>query len=55
MRRCPGGAREKLFEAYARDNGSEVACTPPTEFKAYVIREIERYRHVLPPLGIQMD
>lgn len=49
------GAREKSFEAYARDNGSEVVCTPPPEFKAYVVSEIERYRHVLPALGIQMD
>jgi tripartite-type tricarboxylate transporter receptor subunit TctC len=49
------GAREKSFEAYARDNGSEVVCLPPTEFKAYVTSEIERYRRVLPPLGIQVD
>jgi tripartite-type tricarboxylate transporter receptor subunit TctC len=49
------GAREKSFEAYARDNGSEVVCTPPPEFKAYVVSEIERYRRVLPPLGIQVD
>jgi tripartite-type tricarboxylate transporter receptor subunit TctC len=49
------GAREKSFETYARDNGSEVVCLPPPEFKAYVVSEIERYRRVLPPLGIQVD
>ena len=41
------GARENL-ETYARDNGSEVICAPPPEFKAYVVSEIERYRRVLP-------
>lgn len=49
------GAREKSFEAYARDNGSEVVSLPPAEFSAYVVSEIERYRRVLPPLGIQVD
>jgi len=49
------GAREKTFEIYARDNGSEVVCLPPAEFSAYVASEIERYRRVLPPLGIQVD
>lgn len=49
------GAHATSFEAYARDNGSEVVCLPPAEFKAYVASEIERYRRVLPPLGIQMD
>lgn len=49
------GAREKSFETYARDNGSEVVCLPPVEFSAYVASEIERYRRVLPPLGIQVD
>ncbi|GEP55713.1 Bug family tripartite tricarboxylate transporter substrate binding protein [Reyranella soli] len=49
------GAQEKSFQTYARDNGSEVVCLPPAEFKAYVVSEIERYRRVLPPLGIQVD
>jgi tripartite-type tricarboxylate transporter receptor subunit TctC len=49
------GAREKSFEAFSRDNGSEVVCLPPAEFRAYVVSEIERYRRVLPPLGIQVD
>ena len=43
-RRCPKGAREKSFETYARDNGSEIVCLPPAEFSAYVASEIERYK-----------
>jgi tripartite-type tricarboxylate transporter receptor subunit TctC len=49
------GAREKTFETFARDNGSEVVCLPPSEFTAYVTSEIELYRRLLPPLGIQVD
>jgi tripartite-type tricarboxylate transporter receptor subunit TctC len=49
------GARDKAFETYTRDNGGEVVCLPPAEFRAYVVSEIERYRRLLPPLGIQMD
>lgn len=49
------GAREKSFETYTRDNGGEVVCLPPAEFTAYVASEIERYRQLLPPLGIQVD
>jgi tripartite-type tricarboxylate transporter receptor subunit TctC len=48
-------AHEKSFEKYTRDNGSEVVCDPPAQFAAYVASEIERYRKVLPPLGIQID
>ena len=36
-------------------NGSEVEAMPPGPFKAYVTSEIERYRKLLPPLGIQMN
>jgi tripartite-type tricarboxylate transporter receptor subunit TctC len=49
------GAREKSFETFARDNGSEVVCLPPSKFKAYVASEIARYQRLLPPLGIQVD
>ena len=49
------GAREKSFETYTRDNGGEVVCLPPDQFKAYVVSEIDRYRRLLPPLGIQVD
>jgi tripartite-type tricarboxylate transporter receptor subunit TctC len=48
-------AHEKSFETYSRDNGSEIVGLPPAEFAAYVASEIERYRKVLPPLGIQID
>lgn len=48
-------AREKIFETYLRDSGSELVGTPPAEFHAYVVSEIERYKKVLPPLGIQLD
>jgi tripartite-type tricarboxylate transporter receptor subunit TctC len=49
------GALEKSFETYTRDNGGEVVCLPPAEFKAYVESEIARYQRLLPPLGIQVD
>jgi tripartite-type tricarboxylate transporter receptor subunit TctC len=48
-------AREKVFETYLRDSGSELVGLPPAEFHAYIASEIERYRKVLPPLGIQLD
>lgn len=48
-------AREKIFETYLRDSGGELVGTPPAEFHAYVVSEIERYKKVLPPLGIQLD
>ena len=48
-------AHEKSFETYSHDNGSEVVGLPPAEFAAYVASEIDRYKKVLPPLGIQID
>jgi tripartite-type tricarboxylate transporter receptor subunit TctC len=48
-------AREKSFADFSQDNGSELVGLPPAEFAAYVASEIERYRKVLPPLGIQID
>ncbi len=48
-------AREKLFVDFTRDNGSELVGMPPAEFRAYVVSEIERYKKVLPPLGIQIE
>ena len=48
-------AHEKSFETYTRDNGGEIVGLPPPEFAAYVASEIERYKKVLPPLGIQID
>ncbi len=48
-------AREKAFADFTRDNGSEIVGTPPAEFRAYVVSEIERYKKLLPPLGIQIE
>jgi tripartite-type tricarboxylate transporter receptor subunit TctC len=48
-------AHEKSFETYSRDNGSEIVGLPPAAFAAYIASEIERYKKVLPPLGIQID
>lgn len=39
---------------YTRDNGGEPATMTPDAFKAYVTSEIERYRKLLPPLGIEI-
>jgi tripartite-type tricarboxylate transporter receptor subunit TctC len=46
---------EKSFETYTTNNGSEIVCEPPAQFAVYVTSEIERYRKMLPPLGIQID
>ncbi len=48
-------AHEKSFETFTSDNGAEIVGLPPADFAAYVASEIERYRKVLPPLGIQID
>jgi tripartite-type tricarboxylate transporter receptor subunit TctC len=48
-------AHEQSFEAYTTNNGGEIVCEPPAQFAAYIAGEIERYRKVLPPLGIQID
>ena len=48
-------ARTPSFETFTRDGGGELVLMPPDEFARYVISEIERYRQLLPALGIQMD
>jgi tripartite-type tricarboxylate transporter receptor subunit TctC len=48
-------ARENSFVEFTRNNGSEIVGVPPAEFRAYVVSEIERYKKVLPPLGIQIE
>jgi len=48
-------AHEKSFETFTSDNGAEIVGLPPAEFAAYVASEIERYKKVLLPLGIQID
>jgi tripartite-type tricarboxylate transporter receptor subunit TctC len=48
-------ARAPSFEAYTHDGGGELVLMPPDQFARYVAREIDRYRQLLPALGIQMD
>lgn len=48
-------AREPGFAAQLKAIGSEPWVMPPAEFKAYLQAEIQTFRRVLPPLGIQMD
>lgn len=48
-------AQTPVMQNNARDNGSEVRLMEPAPFKAYVTSEIERYRRVLPPLGIELN
>jgi tripartite-type tricarboxylate transporter receptor subunit TctC len=48
-------ARTPAVMNFSRDNASEVELMPPEPFKAYVKSEIERYRRVLPPLGIELN
>jgi tripartite-type tricarboxylate transporter receptor subunit TctC len=47
-------AQTPLLSNYTRENGGELVVTPPDSFNAYVVSEINRYRKVLPPLGIQL-
>lgn len=47
-------AKSPAMEKYMRDNGGEADALPPPAFKAYVDSEIERYRRILPPLGIEL-
>jgi tripartite-type tricarboxylate transporter receptor subunit TctC len=42
--------REKMLEL-----GAEVVAMPPAEFRVLVVSEIDRFKRILPPLGIQMD
>ena len=48
-------AQTPAFRNYSRDLGGEVEAMPPAPFKTYVTSEIERYRRVLPPLGIELN
>jgi hypothetical protein len=49
-----GRPRKELRDFHTR-NGGEIVGLPPRDFSAYVASEIERYRKVLLPLGIQID
>ncbi|MDQ8728299.1 tripartite tricarboxylate transporter substrate binding protein [Bradyrhizobium sp. LHD-71] len=48
-------ARKPFYEEYTRNNGGEIALMPPEQFADYVASEVERYRKLLPSLGIQVD
>lgn len=43
------------FVEFARESGGEPDSQRPDAFRAYVSAEIERYRKLLPPLGIEMS
>ena len=43
------------FAKFAQESGGEPDSQRPDAFKAYVTAEIERYRKLLPPLGIEMS
>jgi tripartite-type tricarboxylate transporter receptor subunit TctC len=45
----------KSFHDLVGTFGSDVVMMPPAEFRSYLLREMETYRRILPPLGIQMD
>ena len=47
-------AQTKMFSDFVRDSGGHVEAMPPEPFRLYVTSEIERFRKLLPPLGIQM-
>ncbi|VTU28396.1 Argininosuccinate lyase [Variovorax sp. PBS-H4] len=47
-------AKAPAIEKYMRESGGEPEALPPAAFEAYVTSEIERYRRVLPPLGIEL-
>lgn len=42
------------YRQYVLDGGGILESVPPREFKAYVEAEIDRFRKILPPLGIQI-
>jgi tripartite-type tricarboxylate transporter receptor subunit TctC len=48
-------ARNPGFVAQLKTTGSEPWIMSPAEFKAYLNAEIQTFRRVLPPLGIQLD
>lgn len=48
-------ARDPGFAAQLKSTGSDPWVMQPAEFKAYLQAEMQTFRRVLPPLGIQMD
>lgn len=47
-------ATSPALQKYMRESGGVAEALPPADFRAYVTAEIERYRRVLPPLGIEV-
>lgn len=43
------------YQKNIKEGGGVVEMMPPREFKAYLDSEIDRFRRILPPLGIQMN
>jgi tripartite-type tricarboxylate transporter receptor subunit TctC len=48
-------AKQPEYLAYVKISGNEIVTTSPKEFSTEYVSEIERYRKVLPQLGIKMD
>lgn len=48
-------ARTPTFSNYSRDLGGDVEAMPPAPFRVFVTSEIERYRRVLPAMGIELN
>jgi len=48
-------ARDPGFVAQLKTTGSEPWVMSPAEFKSYLQAELQTFRRVLPPLGIQLD
>lgn len=47
--------QDPKYRQYVKESGGVVEMMPPREFKAYLDSEIDRFRKILPPLGIQMN
>jgi tripartite-type tricarboxylate transporter receptor subunit TctC len=47
--------QDPKYQQYIKEGGGVVEMMPPREFKAYLDSEIDRFRKILPPLGIQMN
>lgn len=47
--------KDPEFIARMKEAGNQISGMPPKEFATYVSSEIERYRKLLPPLGISVD
>ncbi|MEJ8846282.1 tripartite tricarboxylate transporter substrate binding protein [Variovorax rhizosphaerae] len=46
--------QETRFSQLVKDGGGTVEMMPPQDFRRYVESEVNRYKKVLPPLGIQV-